>query len=574
VKLKSGLFLIALLAIVVYANVMQAGFTFDDWPHIRTNPAVTAGVDLIQIFSSPFPGDLYRPFAVLTFAVNERLAPGSTMAYHGVNVLLHTGVTVLVFLLAHRLFRSVQVAQVAGVLFALHPVHTEAVSSVAGRTELLVALFGLAAILSLDRADTAARRPMQGGLRLLSLTCFMLALFSKESALVVLPLILLFRIARRGEPLASGFLAQLRSLDWVPFSLCAGVYLFFRFHVVGGLTVNRPSALDNVLAFVPWTVRIPSALGVLWDYFGLLNVPWILSADYSYAQVPIAGSWNNPRFLAGLGLVVTAVYVTLRDRRPALTFAVLLPFVALSLTSNLLFPIGTVKAERLLYLPSVGWVLLVAVALDWLVRMPRYRMIGFGLLTVMVGAFAARTWVRNWDWRDNATLHCSTARSAPNSAKAHYNFGHELLLQGADAEAVAHFHRALDIYPYGGGEGAPLEIGIIFDKQRRMNEAIEWYEKALDLKPEFGKAHTNLCRALLIEGQFDKASIACRRGLRYDPGDANLLKGLGESFIGMGKMEEGTAVLRRALAINEQDEPLRARLADLEASTTGSGPGD
>jgi len=573
VKPRRSLLLIALLAILVYANALQAGFTFDDWPDIRRNSAVTGGVDVLRIFSSPFPpGTLYRPFGVLTFAVNEKFGPGNAAAYHAVNVLLHAAVTVLVFVLAHRLFRSAQVAQIAGVLFALHPIHTEAVTSLVGRTELLAALLGLTAILSLDHADTVVRPLAQGGWRLFSLTCFMLALFSKENAMVVLPLALLFRLARRGEPLATGCLAQLRSPIWVPFALAAGVYLFLRFHVVGGFMVDSPSLLDNVLAFVPWTARIPSALGVLWDYFGLLNLPLVLGADYSYAQVTV-GTWTAPRAVAGLVLVVVAVWAMVRTRRPAVMFTVAFPLVAVSLTSNLLFPIGTVKAERLLYLPSVGWVLLIAFGFEQLMRVSRYRPISTGILLLLVGFFAARTWERNGDWFDDATLDRSMVLSAPNSAKSHYNFGVTLQQQGAVAQAMFHFRRTLEICPNRDGAGGALGIGIIHDEAGRMKEAIQWYETALDLMPEFSKAHTNLCRALLLEGEFNKASVACRRGLRYDPADANLLKGVGESLIGMGQIDEGTAVLRRALRLNARDEPLRALLAELEASKASSGSG-
>ena len=171
--------------------------------------------------------------------------------------------------------------------------------------------------------------------------------------------------------------------------------------VVGGLMVNTPTPLDNALAFVPWSIRVRSALGILWDYFGLLNFPFVLAADYSYAQVHIIDTWIAPRFVAGLALGVAAGCVIARDRRPAITFAMAFPFVALSLTSNLLFPIGTIKAERLLYLPSVGWALLVAFGVDHLSACNGTVPITIGLLAIMVGAFAVRTWVRNWDWLDN-----------------------------------------------------------------------------------------------------------------------------------------------------------------------------
>src|SRR5262249_29950122 len=132
--------------------------------------------------------------------------------------------------------------------------------------------------------------------------------------------------------------------------------------------------------------------------------------------------------------------------------------------------------------------------------------------------------------------------------------------------AMAQFHRALEIYPFGGGAGSALGIGIIYDKHGFTDRAIEWYEKALEIEAGFGKAHTNLCRALLGEWRFAAAARACRRGLRCEPTDANLLKGLGESLVGAGEIDKGIAVLHRSLALNRQDHELQTRLALLEAA--------
>src|SRR5262249_27901551 len=118
--------LLAALAIVAYGNALTCGFAFDDQPDIRENAVVTGGFDVWRIFASTLPpGDLYRPFTVLTFALNELIAPGNAAAYHAVNIVLHAAVTVLVFWLTRRLVDSVQIATVAAVLFAVHPIHTE-----------------------------------------------------------------------------------------------------------------------------------------------------------------------------------------------------------------------------------------------------------------------------------------------------------------------------------------------------------------------------------------------------------------------------------------------------------------
>ena len=565
-----SLFLLALLAIAVYANTLRADFTFDDEPDIVANPVVTARpFDLVGIFATAVPpGDLYRPVAVLSYALNYYLTPGDPLAFHAVNLVLHAGVTALVFLLARTLFASARVAVIAAVLFAVHPVHTEAVTNLVGRAELLAALFGLLSLLSAVHIDGAGSRTQSALAHACSVSCFSLALLSKESALTVLPLIVLLRVTVRHDGLLRGGWRELHSLVWVPYALCAAVILVLRWYVVSPRTVD---ALDNVLAFVPWPVRVRSAIAVLWDYFGILNVPLVLAADYSYAQVPPVGTWLNGRFLAGAGLLLAAAVVAVRNRRPAVTFVVVFPFVALSVTANILFPIGTVKADRLLYLPSVGWVLLIAYAFDRLLEIKRYRQVALVVLAGVVTAYAARAWTRNWDWKDNRTFYRSLVLSAPNSAKARYNYGVSLRRAGQDAAAAVQFQRALEIFPYAGGARSPWELGVLAEERGDTAAALGWYEKALELEPGFDKANNNLCRLLLILGRFEESARACREGLRYKPADTNMMKGLGESFIATQQTAKGIAVLQRALVLSPEDDALRRRLDELSSELRPEG---
>jgi tetratricopeptide (TPR) repeat protein len=183
-------------------------------------------------------------------------------------------------------------------------------------------------------------------------------------------------------------------------------------------------------------------------------------------------------------------------------------------------------------------------------------------LVLVVITFGARTWARNEDWKDNPTLFASTAQSAPNSAKAQYNLGFALQEIGADAAAVAQYERALRIAAW--TEEAALGLGIAYEKKGQADDAIMWYRRALQIAPAFHDAHTNLCQVLLSNERFAAASAACRNGLRYRPTDANLLKGLGASLVGMGDTDKGLDVLRRSLALNTSDHELQIYLAQLE----------
>jgi protein O-mannosyl-transferase len=554
--------LLVALAILPYLNALRNDFTFDDIRRIVENPIVTARVDLMQVFATSLPpGDQYRPLTVVTLVLNQRLAPGNPVGFHLVNILLHAGVTVLVFALGVRLFGSVRVGMIAAALFAVHPIHAEAVTNIMGREELLAALFGLLALLAAASAEKASSPARRRTYEFASLGWFVLALLSKESGATVLPLIVLVRVVLRGKGLRAGLWRELRRLDWLPYALCAAAFVYVRFLVVGSLGATTVTPLDNALAFVPWAVRVRTALGVLWDYFGLLVMPIVLAADYSTPQVPLSRSWGDPRCLAGAALIVAALVVLARNRRPAVTLAAVFPLVALSLTANLLFPIGTVKAERLLYFPSVGWVLLLAYGCERLLAAPRYRRAAVALLLVVLAAYGGRTWVRNRDWRSNATLFRSMGRAAPNSAKSLYLSGLAALQRGDPGGAAAAFQRALRLFRWEGGEPAAVGLGVIDEQHGQMERAVHWYEAALTINPGSEDAHRDLCHALLVMRRFREAALACRGGLRYRPADAGLLKNLGYALLGGGQHEQGLAVLHEALRLEGNDIVLRAHLA-------------
>jgi hypothetical protein len=557
-----------LLAIVPYLNSLGDGFAFDDEFQILENPAVTNGVSVLEALTSTVFGTAYRPVTIFTFGVNHATLGGGAAPFHGVNVLLHAAATVLVFWLALRLFGRMRLAWLAGALFAVHPVHTEAVTSIVGRAELLAALFGLGALLSAAHIDRPAGGGRRAAWQVLSLVSFSLALLSKESALTILPLIVLYRVARSGASFGRGLGREMRSGNWVPYACCAAVYLALRTYVTGGLQPSDTvTPLNNMLAFVPWMVRVRSAVGVLWDYFGLLNLPLVLAADYSHAQVPVVLAWTDPRFLAGAALIVVAAVVFLRQRVPTLCFAVVLPLVALSLTANLFFPIGTAKAERLLYLPSVGWVLVLAYLFDRALAVERHRRTATLALVVLTLAFAVRTWERNWDWADNPSLYRSMARSAPLSAKSHYFLAITLQRQGDDGRAVAQFRRALDVYPW--LENAAVGVGLAFDARGHVDAAAQWYERALEVAPAHEPAHVALCSLLTRTRRFAAAAVACRRGLRYSPANPQLLEGLGASLAETGAREQGIVLLQRALDLDADDAALRAYLVRLTGAAKG-----
>src|SRR6266436_5405470 len=389
--MKERLRIVLLLAVValVYSNTLLNEFTMDDGLYVANNPQVTAP-SVRALFTPHKISNVFRPVTFATLAWNQAMNGGKPFGFHLFNLMLHAAVTWLLYLLLLAILETSPHAQtvafVAALLFAVHPIHTEAVASVVGRAEMLAAGFLLAAwILHLRDHEIAA------------LICFLLALLSKESAAAFLALVLVGDYAR-GE--------------WKPrlrYARIAGVTLLYvglLWKVQGGhIGPANVSLLDNPLAVVPAGWRILNALRVAWKYAGLLIYPAKLSCDYSFNQIPVYLGWRHTLPAAVAAAVAAGVWVwALWKRHRELGLAGGIYLAGFATTSNILVPTGTILGERLAYLPSAGFCLLVALGWNWLREQAPLgdsrnqnwkRTLAFGALAALVGALAVRTVVRN-----------------------------------------------------------------------------------------------------------------------------------------------------------------------------------
>jgi Tfp pilus assembly protein PilF len=316
---------------------------------------------------------------------------------------------------------------VAALLFAVHPVHTEAVASAVGRAELLAAGFLLAAWIFHLRDR-----------RIMSVLCFVLALLSKESAVAFFPLVVIGDYATK---------------KWKPrvrYAIVAGItalYLGALWKIQGGrFGQANISFLDNPLASLPAGWRILNALRVAWKYAGLHVYPAALSCDYSFNEIPIYRDLLHtlPAALAAaavLGLWTWAI----SKRHTGWILAGGIYFAGFATTANILMPTGTIMGERLAYLPSAGFCLLLALGWIWLKDRKRY--VAIGLIAIVIAAFGARAVARNRDWKDNFALYSAAVRAAPASAKMHSNLGGRYMERNQIDLARAEFQTALRIDP-------------------------------------------------------------------------------------------------------------------------------
>lgn len=536
---------VVLAALVPYLSALGDGFAFDDAGLILRSESVRAfdlpvllGADYWAGFDDRHSG-LYRPLTSLSFAVDYRLGGGTPVVFHATNLLLHAACA----LLALELFAGLvgRGAALAGaLLFAVHPAHSEAVIAIAGRADLLSTLCLLAA---LERSLAARRREGRGWWW--SAPLLATGMVCKEQA-VVLPGLLL---ALDGF-LGPGGRPRGRWREYGLQLLAIGAVLGLRCAVLGGWGQPEVDPLDNPLAAMTWPLRAVNALAVLGRYGALLAFPQPLSADYSFAAFPLAQELVAAQLVAALAvLAVAAATVRAFLRRPApWSLGVLWAGLALAPVANLAVPIGTIMAERLLYLPSAG----AALAAGAILAPGRRRVrTASGAVLLLLATLA---WQRGGDWRDDETLFGSVLAAYPRSAKAHHGLGAALADRGQLDGAIAHYRRAIAIYP--GYAVAHYNLGRVRLALGQYESARTGFAEAARLRPLDPHAVLNLGVALHSLGRLSEAAAAYRRSTQLAPRLAPAWQNLAEACHQLGEAEEASRAAGQLLSL-QPDHPRR-----------------
>ncbi len=505
--------LVALVGALVYANTLGAGFALDDKSVVLGNEAIRGWDGVRHVFGedylarTPVAADpsLYRPAATLSFALDHALHGLRPFGYHLGNVLLHAIACVLALGVA-RIFAGPRVALAGALLFAVHPVHVEAVANVAGRPELLAGIGIFGTLSAWDRFRRAEQTRSALWAACLGAFAFALAVFSKESGVVALPLIAALELAR----------PERRALDRRAFLLAAaltaiaGVFLVLRAAAIG------PAPTGVALGAFPWGRRVATAVRVLVEQVGQLLVPVELRAIWTEAEVPVEARLVTWASVAGAAAIAVALALAWRARRRAPAFAFGVAFFALAVlpTANILFPIGTVRAERLLYTPSFGICLAFAAVLDRVVTRTRVERAFAFVVGALVLACAARTWVRNPDWRDDRALAEATLAASPDAALPWGLLADWHAARGELAPAADALRRFLALQPTA---DAWALLGDLERRQARTAGAREAWERALALDPERADVLQNLSTLHLSEGRARDALPLLERLCALEP---------------------------------------------------------
>jgi protein O-mannosyl-transferase len=478
------------LTLAAYSNSFQGGLVYDNaaiiGKDIRLRAVSSENVRLILTGEYWYPATgngLYRPFTTLTYLFNyAALGNGPNPAgYRVVNYAIHSLNASFVFLLALILFGETTPAFAMAAIWAVHPALTESVTNIVGRADLLAAFGVLAAVLCFARGrDSGGTR--RAAWWVASGIAAAIGIFSKESAIVVVGAVPLFDLAfRRKET----WRARLTGYAAVALPCC--LFLLVRQAVLRSSPVMRLFFTDNPIASTDfWTGRL-TAIGVLGRQIALLAWPLRLSADYSYNAVPLANGITGT-VAAGIAILIAAAALAVwgyrRDRK--IFFLIAFGLGALLPTSNLLFPIGTIMAERFLYLPAIAFAGCVAAAF-WALR-GRIEVLWIRVAVAAVAlCFAARTFARNFDWDSEKALFQSAAVAEPASFRPHTDLASIYLRGGQLEDAVREADRSLQILdPLSDLQNLPnpyVTAGKVYSDKADSLPAAEgeaWRKKALE----------------------------------------------------------------------------------------------
>lgn len=502
---------------LVYANALDNGFAYDDVHIILNNESMRTIPGVMHALTEPYwPGEsgrelgLWRPGTTMLLGLQYAGWGTNPVLYHLLNVLLHAATAGVLVLVLSNVIPLVG-ALAGGLLFAVHPLHSEAVANVVGVAELGA---GLAYLL-------VCWFHVRGGVRTSWQAAATAALgyavaFSFKESAVTLPAALFLLDASRSDLRVRDLRAYMmgRWRLYLLLGVVGGGALAMRKMVLGSVASPLPPLGAGLLDQVPriWT------LAEVWShYVRLLVFPLDLSADYAPAVIPIRLGWGLSNGVgAGLALVVLALALVAWRRGPlspssstprAVGLGVVWFVVTVLPVSNVVFISGVLLAERALYVPSIGVSIAFGWFVVWLLRPglgPGRRVAAVVSVALVVALMGARTWVRTPTWKNNDTVFSALIGDYPHSGRSQWLLGDLFFRDGAPERGVGAYREAVRVL---GAEYSLLtDLGVWFIKFERYEAAVRILSTAHTFYPSFSRAPGLLAFAYLGLREPDEAA--------------------------------------------------------------------
>lgn len=537
--------LLLILTAIAYLPALNGTPIWDDDAHI-TRPELRSWDGLAKIWTQPGSTQQYYPFVHTVFWLEHKLWGDAPLGYHLVNLLLHCVSALLLLKILRRL--EIPGAWLAAAIFALHPVQVESVAWISELKNALSGVFYFSSGLVYLEFD----RTRKLGPYLTAVTLFLLGLLSKTVIATLPAALLLIFWWKRGK-----LSFKRDALPLLPFFILGITAASFTAWVERTLIGAEGSAYN--FSFIE---RVLIAGRVIWFYIGKLF--WPLDLIFIYPRWQISQSiWWQYLFPVTVALTLAILVWVSRWRRAPL--------------AGMLFFIGTLVpvlgflnvypfryslvADHFQYLALLGIVVPVSAGIALLLKHLRswQRWTGYMVCAFLLIAFTVRSHFQSGIYQDIETVWQTTIRKNPTAWMAHNNLGAFFLKKGRLDDAIDHFTKAIEIKP---DEASVLDnLGSALLQKGNLDEAIVLYQKALELKPAQASIHYNLANALLARGEVDQAIAEYESTLAINPNHTDAQNNLGAVLFQRGKLEQAIDHYQKALEVNPQDVRAEANLA-------------
>src|SRR6185369_3960941 len=522
-KGQERLLLLGTLAItaLAYLNALNGEFVYDDRLQVLKNPTLSSLGNIPKMFTQGVwqflnsgdqkdVGPYYRPLFNIALIINHQLFGLEVFGWHLFSIVVHLGVVFLVYHLARQWKLSTEVSLAAALLFGVHPVHSESVAWVAALPDPLAAIFILSSLLLYERYHHGRlRKPVVLGA---SIALALAAMLSKEVA-AVFPVFLVARemLERpEGETLSGAITRAGRRA--APFFAMIVLYLGMRYYVLGFLRRDEPNSLG--IPAIQVLITIPS---ILLSYARMLFVPFPLAVIYGNKYVLSSDVQFFGALIAVAAIIAGAIWLVRSSPIGRRALAFLIIFLLPVLNLKAFRAEESLLHDRYLYLPSIGFCILVAMSFDWLsVGFAERRRTVFKSLTATVGVILlVLTFYQNFSWQNELAMTNNAMKVTPEWPFLHNYLGAYYFDQHKYPEAEQAYLDAIAINPE--YYDAYSNVGDVYREQGKLADAEQAYLKAIDYGAPYADTYYNLGVAYINENKLTEAESALVRALELSP---------------------------------------------------------
>lgn len=561
--LRNYLFLLipVMLAGIVYSNSLKNSFVWDDNIYILNNPLVKSWGGVVHMFKPEYwksehkgMKGLYRPLRNVSFTIDYSLWHLNPFGYHLTNVLLHMAVAGLVAFAARRIFNSNIAGLAAGVLFAVHPMHIENVNYIKNRSDILCGMFMILSFLFWLKKRNG-----------LSAASLVISILSKETGAMA-PLLFVFSVPLLFEKNEW----KNRFISLWPHIFIFGCFLFWKFGVLipyqNEITISEDPVINGV-----GPVRL--IVSTFANYLSLIFVPANLMLD---RQLHVFNSLFEIKAILFYLITTAGIWLLLQSKNSfKYLFAILWILLTLAPVSNIIPIKGRALAEQRLYIPSIGWAILLgglaayflSISKPLMQNMPKVTIknVTAVILVFITAVSSIFIMKRNKIWRDPITLWKTTIKENPYNSRAWLSLAGLELEKGNIKETERICNMIIENSKGKISEAVCMYMGIISQIKGSYDEAIKWFKKGLEIKPADYEFLGNLGSVYLIKGQLEEAENAYLEALKSEPGGftAGIYANLGIIALRKGEYKKAENNLKKAVELNPDLIEARLNLAQL-----------